>query len=155
MLRAARRCHSAHVITERAAIRTRQRAVTWEYLLAPHPSSIAEARRHVRYALDDHTDSDTVDRVELVVSELVTNAVRHGPGETISLRLVARPDGGITGEVVDQGDGHAAIGKQDVSPDELDEELAEGGRGLLIVDRLATDWGVEPGSTHVWFRFGS
>jgi len=153
MLRAGRRCHAAHVITERAAIRTRQRAVTWEYLLAPHPSSIAEARRHVRYALDDHTDSDTIDRVELVVSELVTNAVRYGPGETISLRLVSEPDGGVTGEVVDQGDGHAAIGEQDVTDGLDDGELAESGRGLLIVDHLATDWGVEPGSTHVWFRF--
>jgi anti-sigma regulatory factor (Ser/Thr protein kinase) len=143
------------VIIGRVAIQPRQRAVTWEYLLAPHPSSIAEARRHVRYALDDHTDPDTVERVELVVSELVTNAVRHGPGETISLRLVAQPDGGITGEVVDQGDGHAAIGEQDVTTDDLNDELAEGGRGLLIVDRLATDWGVEPGSTHVWFHFDS
>lgn len=107
----------------------------------------------MRYALDDHADSDTVDRVELVVSELVTNAVRHGPGETISLRLVATPGGGVTGEVVDQGDGHALIGEQDLTSDGLDDELAEGGRGLLIVDRLATAWGVEPGSTHVWFRF--
>ena len=109
----------------------------------------------MRYALDDHADPDTVDRVELVVSELVTNAVRYGPGETISLRLVATPDGGVTGEVVDQGDGHAAIDEQDVTNDGLDDELAEGGRGLMIVDRLASEWGVEPGSTHVWFRFDS
>ena len=108
----------------------------------------------MRYALDDHAGTDTIDRVELVVSELVTNAVRHGPGETISLRLVAQPDGVITGEVVDQGDGHAAIDGRDVTTDGLDDgELAESGRGLLIVDRLATAWGVEPGSTHVWFRF--
>jgi anti-sigma regulatory factor (Ser/Thr protein kinase) len=154
MLREGGRCHAPPVITERVAIHPRQRAVTWEYLLAPHPSSIAEARRHVRYALDDHTDSDTIDRVELVVSELVTNAVRHGPGETISLRLVATPGGGVTGEVVDQGAGHAAIGEQDVTDDGLDDGvLAVSGRGLLIVDRLASDWGVEPGSTHVWFRF--
>jgi anti-sigma regulatory factor (Ser/Thr protein kinase) len=136
------------VITERVAIQPRQRAVSWEYLLSPHPSSIADARRHVRYALDDHTDPDVIDRVELVVSELVTNAVRHGPGEPISLRLVAEPDGGVRGEVVDQGDGHGEV----VLRDEY-ERLEEGGRGLLIVDSLSTDWGVEPGSTHVWFRF--
>lgn len=109
----------------------------------------------MRYALDDHADPDTVDRVELVVSELVTNAVRYGPGETISLRLVAMPGGAVTGEVVDQGDGHVAIGERYVTTDGLGDELAEGGRGLLIVDRLASDWGVEPGSTHVWFRFDS
>jgi anti-sigma regulatory factor (Ser/Thr protein kinase) len=135
------------VITERVVIRPRQRAVSWEYLLPPRPSSIADARRHVRYALDDHTDQDTIDRVELVVSELVTNAVRHGPGEPISLRLVAEPDGGVRGEVVDQGDGHAHI----VLRDEYDD-FDEGGRGLLIVDHLTSDWGVNPGSTHVWFR---
>lgn len=149
MLRRAWRCHARDVINEPVGIRPRQRAVTWEYLLSPHPSSVADARRHVRYALDDHADSDTIDRVELVVSELVTNAVRHGPGETISLRLVAGPDGGVAGEVVDQGYGHSAIGEHRESSD----ELSAGGRGLLIVDRLTDEWGVTPGSTHVWFRF--
>lgn len=148
VVRATRRCDARLVITEHVAIRTRQRAVSWEYLLPPHPSSIAEARRHVRYALDEHATPDTVDRVELVVSELVTNAVRHGPGELISLRLVVEPDGGVRGEVVDQGDGHVAIRDQDV-------DGREGGRGLLIVDRLTTGWGVSPGSTHVWFELNA
>jgi anti-sigma regulatory factor (Ser/Thr protein kinase) len=109
----------------------------------------------VRYALDDHTDTDTIDRVELVVSELVTNAVRHGPGEPISLRLVAEPDGVVFGEVVDQGDGHhhVEVRGQDPGPAVEIDELTEGGRGLLIVDQLSSDWGVLPGSTRVWFRF--
>jgi anti-sigma regulatory factor (Ser/Thr protein kinase) len=123
--------------------------------LSPHPSSIADARRHVRYALEDHADADTVDRVELVVSELVTNAVRHGPGEPISLRLIAQPDGGVSGEVVDQGDGHrqVEVRGQDPGPAVDVQELTEGGRGLLIVDSLSSQWGVQPGSTCVWFRF--
>src|SRR6478752_6606930 len=105
MLRVAGLRHAPCVITEHVAISPRKRAVTWEYILVPHPSSIAEARRHVRHALDEHAPPDTLADVELVVSELVTNAVLHGPGEPITLRLVKQPDGTVGGEVVDRGDG--------------------------------------------------
>jgi anti-sigma regulatory factor (Ser/Thr protein kinase) len=100
----------------------------------------------VRYALDDHTDPETLGNVELVVSELVTNAVRYGPGEVIYLRLLVEADGSVSGEVEDQGDGVIAIRAQDVTTE-------EGGLGLPIVDRLTTAWGADSGSTHVWFRF--
>ena len=133
------------MISERIASRAEQRAVRSEYLLPAHPSSIADARRLVRDALVGRAGTDTIDSVELVVSELVTNAVRHGPGEPISLRLATAPDGRVGGEVVDQGHGEVAIR-------EPDGELDFGGRGLRIVEALTSDWGVYPGSTHVWFR---
>jgi anti-sigma regulatory factor (Ser/Thr protein kinase) len=117
----------------------------WEFELAPEPVSVAEAREHVRESLCTIADTDTLERVELVVSELVTNAIRHGPGEPITLRLAADGSGGVTGEVEDQGDGTIAIRKQDLG-------TAAGGLGLRVVDALATAWGVNPGSTHVWFR---
>jgi anti-sigma regulatory factor (Ser/Thr protein kinase) len=120
--------------------------VTWEYRLSPHVDSIAKARRHVRYALDPHTDEDTLSGIELVVSELVTNSVRHGPGAPITLRLVSEAGGGIAGEVEDHGDGEVAIR-------ELDLQAGTGGLGLPLVDRLTSAWGVRPDSTHVWFRF--
>jgi anti-sigma regulatory factor (Ser/Thr protein kinase) len=122
------------------------RTVTWEYRLSPHLDSIAKARRHVRHALDPHTGEDTLSCVELVVSELVTNSVCHGPGAPITLRLVSEADGGIAGEVEDHGDGMVAIR-------ELDLETGTGGLGLPVVDRLTSAWGVHPDSTHVWFRF--
>ncbi|MDQ3739848.1 MAG: ATP-binding protein [Actinomycetota bacterium] len=81
--------------------------------------------------------------LRLVVSELVTNAVVHGAGPTLDLRL--RADGPVvTGEVVDQGDGfeHPPL----PTPD------APGGRGLAIVGALTRTWGIERGSTHVWFE---
>jgi anti-sigma regulatory factor (Ser/Thr protein kinase) len=127
------------------AISPRRRAVSWEYRLASNVDSIRHARRHARYALEPYAEAETLDRIELVVSELVTNAVRHGPGELITLRLVTGPDGDIAGEVVDQGDGVVAIREQELG--------AVGGLGLPIVDALTDSWGVYPGSTHVWFRF--
>lgn len=120
--------------------------IIWEYKLLPHAASVADARWHVRYALESQTDPETLSDIELVVSELVTNAVRHGPGAVITLRLVIEANGAVSGEVVDEGDGVIAIRRH-----ELGE--AEGGLGLPIVDTLTSSWGVRPGSTHVWFRF--
>ena len=100
----------------------------------------------MRSALDPHTDVETLSCVELVVSELVTNSVRHGPGAPITLRLVSEPDGRIGGEVEDHGDGVVAIREPDF-------ETGTGGLGLGVVDLLTSAWGVHPDSTHVWFRF--
>jgi anti-sigma regulatory factor (Ser/Thr protein kinase) len=118
--------------------------VTWEHRLTASIDSIREARRHVRAALSAHTDTDTLERTELVVSELVTNSVRYGPGQRITLRLSTRNDGGVVGAVEDQGQGVVAIRKQEVG--------AIGGLGLRVVDSLTSGWGVDPGTTHVWFR---
>jgi anti-sigma regulatory factor (Ser/Thr protein kinase) len=122
--------------------------VTWEYTLVSCEDSPAEARAHVRDALTPYADRDTLDRVELVVSELVTNSVRHGPGKPITLRLATASGDAIWGEVADEGDGVVAIRRQQLPS-------MTGGLGLPIVDSLASDWGVYPGSTHVWFRFAA
>jgi anti-sigma regulatory factor (Ser/Thr protein kinase) len=119
--------------------------VAREYRLLSDPFCVAEARGIVRDRLRGYS-SETVAEVELVVSELVTNAVRHGPGGSIVLRLETEPDGAIVGEVEDEGDGTIEIRSRNLGD-------PAGGLGLPIVDRLATSWGVYPGSTHVWFRF--
>jgi anti-sigma regulatory factor (Ser/Thr protein kinase) len=120
--------------------------LTWEYVFAPDIDSIAEARGRVRNALVDRTDPDTLGHIELVVSELVTNSVRHGPGQPITLKLAATPAGGVDGEVHDHGEGVITLRAEEEMP-------AVGGLGLLLVDSLADEWGVHPGSTSVWFRF--
>jgi anti-sigma regulatory factor (Ser/Thr protein kinase) len=132
------------VITETVAIRPK--AVSWEFRLSPHPSSIGQARRYVGYALEPYAEAELVERIQLVVSELVTNAVRHGPNQMITLLVETRTDGSVSGEVVDKGHGAIAMREQQ----DLD---SIGGLGLPIVDALASSWGVYPGSTHVWFRF--
>ena len=81
--------------------------------------------------------------LELVVSELVTNAFDHGHG---TIQLVLAHDGDdLHGSVTDDGPGFAyesrTVG---------DHERR--GRGLAIVDALVTRWGIRDGSAHVWFH---
>jgi anti-sigma regulatory factor (Ser/Thr protein kinase) len=120
-------------------------AITREYRLVSEEGSIADARWHVRFALEHRVDAGALADVELVVSELVTNAVRHGPGKLITMRLVTDADGSIAGDVDDRGQGVVAIRQRDLD--------TEGGMGLPIVEALTSAWGVYPGSSHVWFRF--
>lgn len=89
------------------------------------------------------------DDARLLLSELVTNAVKYG-GDG-SLRIVVRSvDGATHVEVVDQGAGFAAR----ETADHRDREDLErvGGWGLPLVQTLADEWGSFEGSTHVWFR---
>ena len=107
------------------------------------PSAAAAARCELRETLAGRLPQRVLDDLALVVSELVTNAVMHGQGG-IRLRLQV-DDENVRGEVVDAGGG-------------FEHELRElglfatSGRGLLIVDRLTTRWGVHEGTTHVWFE---
>ena len=80
---------------------------------------------------------------ELVVSELVANAVEHGAGE-IALTLWLA-EGRIRGEVTDTGTG---------PPPRLPgpDEVATGGRGLMIVDALSDRWGAAGSPSRVWFE---
>lgn len=86
--------------------------------------------------------------LRLLVSELVTNSVIHAPCDadaTIGLSVDRRP-GHVRVEVCDPGTGFEAHARD---PESLDT----GGRGLLLVDRMATRWGVERrDETCVWFE---
>jgi anti-sigma regulatory factor (Ser/Thr protein kinase) len=117
----------------------------WRLLLAT-PEAVPAAR----HALGELTEIDppTRDVVELLTSELVTNAVRHGasdPHESILVRA-ERVDSSVRVEVCDEGDGF----HQGAEPGDL---LEPGGNGLLLVDTLASRWGVSPGEPScVWFE---
>ncbi|MBG0832445.1 ATP-binding protein [Planomonospora sp. ID67723] len=89
-----------------------------------------------------------VDDCVLVVSELVTNAIRHG-GAPCVLRL-GGGEGHVYGELFDPGTGAPRM--RETGPE------ATGGRGLRIVDALADDWGVTwppSGGKAVWFVLGA
>lgn len=117
-----------------------QRVTLVEGLRAP-----AKARAWVAEKAADLPES-LVDDAILIVSELVTNAVRYGRAE-ITLGL-ARTQSGLRIEVGDQGEALPLMAP--VVP----EGNRTGGRGLLIVASTATDWGISahnppPGKT-VW-----
>jgi anti-sigma regulatory factor (Ser/Thr protein kinase) len=83
---------------------------------------------------------------ELLVSELVSNAVKYGGEGEIGV-IFERFDGRFRTEVVDQGDGLIAPlrARGDLDP--------PGGWGLPLVQTLSDRWGAHEGSTHVWFEF--
>ena len=107
------------------------------------------ARRAVRETLGGTLSARTLGDVELLVSELATNSVRHaGSGETDELGIEAAVDGDrVRVRLCDDGYGFDAA-----APEKLDVEQA-GGFGLVLLDRLADEWGVQRGRKFcVWFE---
>jgi anti-sigma regulatory factor (Ser/Thr protein kinase) len=122
--------------------------VTRFTLHLPHdPDSIPAARRELQ-RLSDSVDDLTLRNTKLLVSELVTNAVRHVPaaeGDEIEL-VVEQLDGHVRVEVADGGPGFEPAPRADVS-------TASSGWGLHIMAKLASRWGVEVGEgSRVWFE---
>ena len=81
--------------------------------------------------------SASLDRAHLLVSELVSNAVRHG-GAPITLVIACM---GVEGVLVAVSDGSPVFPVSRQVP-----LRAEGGRGVHLVDTLSTEWGVERGA---------
>jgi anti-sigma regulatory factor (Ser/Thr protein kinase) len=107
----------------------------------------AIARRFV----DEHSDHlprELIADAALLVTELVTNAVRHGRPQITLQVCLEPPRFGVL--VKDAGTTIPTSNPQQPGAD------ATGGRGLVIVDRLSAEWGViptqsSPGKT-VWFE---
>ncbi|MGH2762022.1 MAG: ATP-binding protein [Thermoleophilaceae bacterium] len=81
---------------------------------------------------------------ELLLSELVSNAVKYADGQ-VTLHL-DRKDHRFRAEVVDRGDGFLP------RPRDRDDLHTPGGWGLPLVETLSDRWGTPQGSTHVWFE---
>jgi anti-sigma regulatory factor (Ser/Thr protein kinase) len=109
-----------------------------EVLRLPHrPEAVALARRTVRACLAERRVCDAaMDDAEVVVSELLGNAVRHAraiAGGVLVLGWQVR-HGQLQVRVTDGGSGRVESVEADVT--------AVSGRGLHIVERLTTSWGV-------------
>ena len=111
------------------------------------PGAVAEARRWAAGVTRGLLDPDQAQSLRLIVSELVTNALRHGAeGEQIDLAVTPKPDF-LCVQVTDDGPGIAPRPRAM----ETDEE---GGFGLYFVEQLTRRWGVtrENRRTRVWFE---
>ena len=116
--------------------------------LTPNSEAVSAAR-HTLDRLEGVLSPEKLEDVRLVVSELVTNSVRHAglsPDEQISLAVVIS-DRSVRGMVCDPGPGFekpsAPRPRTDLS----------GGWGLPIVGRISDRWGVERnGCACVWFE---
>jgi len=119
------------------------------FRLPRHPASVSLARRRVRDHLADwghSADDPALEDTVLLVSELATNAVLHGPPPSSSSRgyphlerefevaVTALADGSCFIEVSDEG--FAEPRTRPVT------DWEESGRGLHLVEHIAVAWGV-------------
>jgi anti-sigma regulatory factor (Ser/Thr protein kinase) len=118
-------------------------------LLLKNDRGAAFAARQVVLAGNGLVPAAVRDEVLLLVSELVTNALRHaGMGSDQLLRVELRRWSGLVRlAVVDEGNGFTP------DPEHFGRDES-GGWGLFLVDRIADRWGVVPeaAGTRVWFE---
>lgn len=111
------------------------------------PTAPGCARGHVRMVLLEWGLSDLSDTAELIVSEIMTNAVRASAatGDPVRLRVICDQTSII---ICVWDSSHSMPAPQDPSPDQ------ESGRGLLLVQALASEWGTyrESVGKVVWAR---
>lgn len=110
----------------------------------PRDVGAPRAARLAVTGLVDELGDELLDDVTLLVSELVTNSVRHGEGDTVRLLVDVPEPGLVRCAVVDAGGGF--------TPVERPATRRLGGWGLGLVDAVADTWGVRAGDTHVWFE---
>ncbi|WEO99786.1 sodium/proline symporter PutP [Streptomyces sp. FXJ1.172] len=118
----------AALLLARTRVLARDRVASWD--LPTDPAAVAHARSLAVQQLTEWDVPDLTFTTELIVSELVTNAIRHATGP-ICLRLIR--DRGLICEVSDASSTSPRMHHARTTD--------EGGRGLLIVAQLAHRWG--------------
>jgi anti-sigma regulatory factor (Ser/Thr protein kinase) len=113
--------------------------------LPARPSSASTARTEVTSRLAARVTTGALEDVRLLLTELITNALRHSnmsPDDEIGVKA-AVSDGTVRIEVHDPGrDGPVKV---------RDPGVRGGGYGLFLVDRLTSSWGVDRlDGTTVW-----
>jgi anti-sigma regulatory factor (Ser/Thr protein kinase) len=115
--------------------------------IAPALEQVTYVRHQTRLVLRLWRLTDLLTAVEVLISELATNVVRHA--RTL-FTVAATWDGGTLRIEVTDGSPLTPRLQLAAHPD------SEGGRGLLLVDTIATDWGVDlysQGKT-IWCTIG-
>jgi PAS domain S-box-containing protein len=129
----------AALLVARTRALTSDRVVTWD--LPADPAIVADARKRTAEQLTAWDLDEVAFTTELVVSELVTNAIRHAEGP-IRLRLIR--DRTLICEVSDGSETAPHLRRARV--------FDEGGRGLLLVAQLTRNWGTRytPHGKTIW-----
>ncbi|GGW37729.1 hypothetical protein GCM10010503_12210 [Streptomyces lucensis JCM 4490] len=129
----------ATLLVVRTRLLDRSRFAQWA--LRPDPAAVATIRTAVRKQLGDWEMDDLAFTTELIVSELVTNAIRY-VGGPIQVRLIR--DRTLICEVSDTG--HTTPNLRHAASDD------EGGRGLFIIAQMTHHWGTRytPTGKTIW-----
>ncbi|MEU2156056.1 SpoIIE family protein phosphatase [Streptomyces sp. NPDC019396] len=122
----------AILLLARTQTLSEDQVATWA--VPPHPEAVAAARAHAVRKLSDWKLTGESVTLEIIVSELVTNAIRHG-APPVQLRLIK--DRTLTCEVSDASPAGPHLRHA--------RTVDEGGRGLFIVAQLAQHWGTRYG----------
>jgi anti-sigma regulatory factor (Ser/Thr protein kinase) len=109
------------------------------------PEAGARARQALSRLRAD-IDPPLMETLRLLVTELVSNSVRHARSETVVLKVLVGRSAVLT-EVTDEGPGFDPANTGDPGSDET-------GWGLFLVERLSHRWGVNQNAdiTRVWFE---
>jgi serine/threonine-protein kinase RsbW len=117
------------------------------FRVRPEAPSVPHVRERVVELAEPFVEGARIGDLRLVISEVITNAVRHG-GSADVLVAVTPKQGFLCVQVTDTGDGFAPRPRA-FEPDD------DGGFGLFLVERLTRRWGLtrEDSNTRVWFEF--
>jgi anti-sigma regulatory factor (Ser/Thr protein kinase) len=118
------------------------------FRVAPEPHSVPSARERVIALAEPFVAAPRMADLRLVISEVITNAVRHGGDGDMLVAVTPKP-GYLCVTVTDTGDGFAP------RPRAFEPDDDDGGFGLFLVERLTRRWGLtrENRNTRVWFEF--
>jgi anti-sigma regulatory factor (Ser/Thr protein kinase) len=118
------------------------------FRVAPEPHSVPRARERVIALAEPFVAAARIGDLRLVISEVITNAVRHGGDGDMLVAVTPKP-GYLCVQVTDTGDGFAP------RPRAFEPDDDDGGFGLFLVERLTRRWGLtrENRNTRVWFEF--
>lgn len=123
-------------------------------LRLPATPVAASVARHAVAGLRPYLNPAVADNAELLVSELVTNSVRHaGLPDEASIEFSVRASAEVLMvEVADAGQGFESIGSP--RPRIVSGVAEPSGWGLFLVDRISDRWGAVQmdGETRVWFE---
>jgi anti-sigma regulatory factor (Ser/Thr protein kinase) len=118
-----------------------------QHHLPPEPASVPEARRIARELAAPLMDEDQAAKLDMAVTEIVSNAVRHsGADEDVVLHLTPKAEF-LCVRVTDSGGGLVP------RPGAMTTEPGAG-YGLFLVEQVTRRWGMtrENGRTRIWFE---